>query len=300
MALVLKDRVKETSAVVGTGTATLLGAETGYQSFSVIGNGNTCYYTIQNTDSGFEGEWEAGIGTYSTGATGATQAAGPTTGSWVTNGSLVGSNVTWYSASDTGYTAGDYVLLFDQTAGSSFFYYGQITLIQFAGGFGYAFHADLISDGGTPNGDPSSSWLMQESTGTTLNRTAVLSSSNSGSLVTFSAGTKTVFVTYPAEKAVALNTTTTGLNVGEIPFTDADGYIDADDAFQYSPTLNQAKAPVFYSINGISVYSTVISYNYTLPENTFAVSYSPLATANGVSVTVPSGQSWTIAVNPYA
>ena len=59
MALVLKDRVKETTTVVGTGTATLLGAVTGFQSFSAIGNGNTCYYTIAGTS-----EWEVGIGTY--------------------------------------------------------------------------------------------------------------------------------------------------------------------------------------------------------------------------------------------
>jgi hypothetical protein len=61
MALILKDRVKETTAVTSTGTATLLGASVGYQSFSVIGNGNTCYYTIaaQTTN-----EWEVGIGTY--------------------------------------------------------------------------------------------------------------------------------------------------------------------------------------------------------------------------------------------
>jgi hypothetical protein len=95
--------------------------------------------------------------------------------------------------------------LFDQTAGSSFFYYGQITLIQFAGGFGWAFSADIISSGGTPNGDPSSSWNMQESTGTTLARTTVLSNSagTQPSALSFSAGTKDVFVTYPAEYAVA-------------------------------------------------------------------------------------------------
>jgi hypothetical protein len=46
MALILKDRVKETTTVTSTGTATLLGASVGYQSFSAIGNGNTCYYTI--------------------------------------------------------------------------------------------------------------------------------------------------------------------------------------------------------------------------------------------------------------
>ena len=61
MALILKDRVKETTAVTSTGTATLLGAVAGYQSFSVIGNGNTCYYTIA-AQAGTE--WEVGIGTY--------------------------------------------------------------------------------------------------------------------------------------------------------------------------------------------------------------------------------------------
>ena len=101
MALVLADRVKESSVTTGTGTFTLDGAVTGYQTFSsAIGNGNTCYYTIASQTLN---EWEVGIG----------------------------------------------------TVGAS-----------------------------------------------TLARTTVLSSSNAGSLVTFSAGTKDVFVTYPAEKSV--------------------------------------------------------------------------------------------------
>lgn len=99
MAFVLADRVKETTTTTGTGTVTLLGASTGYQSFSAIGNGNTTYYTIAGQTTS---EWEVGIGTYT-------------------------------------------------------------------------------------------------SAGTTLARTTVIASSNSGSLVNFSAGTKDVFVTYPAE-----------------------------------------------------------------------------------------------------
>ena len=102
MALVLADRVRDTTTTTGTGTVTLSGtAPTGYQTFgATIGNGNTTYYTI-NAGS----QWEVGIGTYS-------------------------------------------------------------------------------------------------STGPTLARTTVLASSNSGSLVDFSTGTKDVFVTYPAEKSV--------------------------------------------------------------------------------------------------
>jgi hypothetical protein len=98
MALVLADRVQETTTTTGTGTVTLAGAVAGFQSFSVIGNGNTTYYTIVDSSTG---DWEVGLGTYT-------------------------------------------------------------------------------------------------SSGTTLSRTTVLSSSNSGSLVNFAAGTKTVFVTYPA------------------------------------------------------------------------------------------------------
>ena len=105
MALVLADRVQETTTTTGTGSVTLGGAVLGYQSFAVVGNGNTTFYTIADQGGA---NWEVGIGTYST-------------------------------------------------------------------------------------------------TGPTLARTTVLASSNSGSLVNFTAGTKTVFVTYPSEKSVNLD-----------------------------------------------------------------------------------------------
>ncbi len=61
MALVLDDRVKETSTTTGTGTLNLSGAVSGFQTFVAgVGDGNTTYYAIVNRD---EDEWETGVGT---------------------------------------------------------------------------------------------------------------------------------------------------------------------------------------------------------------------------------------------
>jgi hypothetical protein len=121
MALVLKDRVRETSTTIGTGTITLAGAVSGFQSFSNIGNGNTTYYTIAGG-----AEWEVGLGTYT-------------------------------------------------------------------------------------------------SSGNTLSRDTVLSSSNSNNLVNFSAGTKEVFVTYPANKSIYQNASSIA-NITSLDVTTALGY----------------------------------------------------------------------------
>ncbi len=62
MALIYADRVQETTATTGTGTISLLGAATQFQSFSAgIGNANTCDYCIL---SGNGTDWETGNGTY--------------------------------------------------------------------------------------------------------------------------------------------------------------------------------------------------------------------------------------------
>jgi len=101
MALLVKDRIKETTSTTGTGTLTLAGAVAGYQAFSVLGNGATTYYALTDANGT---AWEVGLGTYTT-------------------------------------------------------------------------------------------------SGTTLARTTVLDSSNSGSKITLTSGTHDVFVTYPADKA---------------------------------------------------------------------------------------------------
>jgi hypothetical protein len=60
MALVLKDRVKETTTSTGTGSVVLAGAVTGFQSFfSALADGDTTYYTIEDGT-----DWETGLGTW--------------------------------------------------------------------------------------------------------------------------------------------------------------------------------------------------------------------------------------------
>jgi hypothetical protein len=134
MALVVKDRVQETSTTTGTGTFTLAGAVSGFQSFSAIGNGNTTYYAIV-----LGSEWEVGLGTYT-------------------------------------------------------------------------------------------------SSGTTLSRDTILESSNGGTAVNFSAGTKNVFVTYPAEKGL---------------YTDASGNAIALGTPASATLTNATGLPIATGVSGL-------------------------------------------------
>ena len=61
MALVINDRVKETSTTIGTGAIALGTVSTGFITFATgIGNNNTTYYAIHNQGTA---EWEVGLGT---------------------------------------------------------------------------------------------------------------------------------------------------------------------------------------------------------------------------------------------
>jgi len=163
MPFVLADRVQQTGTANTTVSFTLSGSVTGFQSFAVIGNTNTTYYSAFDAS----GNWEVGFGTYST-------------------------------------------------------------------------------------------------TGPTLTRTTIISSSNSGSAVTFS-GTVNVFVTYPSARSVNLDQST-----------------------------STAFAPQFAASNGLFINNRTIATSYTVPTGYSASSTGPITLGSGVSITVPSGSKWVV------
>jgi hypothetical protein len=203
MALILKDRVKETTTTVSTGPVTLLGAADGYQSFASIGDGNTTYYTIT---AQIGTEWEVGIGTYT-------------------------------------------------------------------------------------------------SSGTTLSRDTVLSSSNGGSLVNFSAGTKDVFVTQPSGKAVYTDATNIVNTSGNATTTVTFTQVNTTNLVANTVTLTAGTITTNASnatditnktyVDGL--FSTGISYHEPVlvesPTALVAVYNQPNGAGNGVGATLTNSGS---------
>jgi len=211
MALIVKDRVQETTTTTGTGTLTLNGAVVGFQSFSVIGNGNTTYYAIV-----YGSDFEIGIGTYT-------------------------------------------------------------------------------------------------SSGTTLSRDTILSSSNNNNAVNFGAGTKNVFVTYPASKSINLDSSN-NLNLTGVPIVSSSNgnitltpngtgsvVLDGLSYPQSDGTINQ-----ILKTNGSGVLSFANEGNITVNGNYFSnyneITVDCTTTVNSSQnaflygpITVNSGFTWTIA-----
>ena len=194
MALVVKDRVKETTTTTGTGAVTLAGAETNYIAFSAaLSDGDTTYYAIvDDTNS----DWEVGLGTYA-------------------------------------------------------------------------------------------------SAGNTLTRTTILASSNAGSAVNLGAGTKSVFVTYPADKSVYLdgggvisNFASTGIddNATSTAIT-----IDSSGTVQFQNAIEEQQ----YSLTGtvIDPSNGTIQYKTLSANTTFTES---LADGEYVTLMIDDGSAYTV------
>lgn len=115
MALVIADRVKETTTTAGTGTVALAGAVAGFQSFAVIGNNNHTYYTIvDNTNN----TWEVGIGTYTASGTTLsrdTVLASSNSNNLVPFAGVVKDVFVTYPAERSGYTIGNQTIVTNNT-----------------------------------------------------------------------------------------------------------------------------------------------------------------------------------------
>ena len=120
MAIVLKDRVKETAAAPGTGTITLGGATAGFQAFSAIGNGNVTYFAIVDPTSG---AWEVNYGTYTSSGTTLTRNATPL------SSSNAGALVNFTSSVDVFCTYPSEKAIYEEVSGNVLIDGGPITVI---------------------------------------------------------------------------------------------------------------------------------------------------------------------------
>jgi hypothetical protein len=174
MALVVADRVKETTTTTGTGAITLAGAEANFIAFSsALSDGDTTYYAIiDNVNQAYE----VGLGTYT-------------------------------------------------------------------------------------------------ASGNTLARTTVLASSNGGSAVNFSAGSKDVFINYPADKSV---------------------YLDGSNQLVINSTAVTATAAELNYVDGVtSAIQTQIDSKNALPilkgaNYTASAGEFVIATAGSITITLPA------------
>src|SRR6056300_838804 len=186
MALVVNDRVKETSTTTGTGTLNLDGAALGFETFvSGIGNANTTYYSIVNEN----GEFEVGLGT--------------------------------------------------------------------------------VTDAATD----------------TLSRDTILSSSNSDAAVNFSAGTKDVFCTLPASKAVILDSS------GNIVANNGSNLTALNASNVASGTLSSDRLPTVPTTKGGTGLTAIGSANQVLAVNSggTALEYQTPTTGDITGVTAGNG-----------
>jgi hypothetical protein len=120
MAIVLKDRVKQTASAPGTGTITLSGSVTGFQAFSAIGNGNVTYFAIVDPVSG---AWEVNYGTYTSSGTTLSRNATPL------SSSAAGALVNFTGAVDVFCTYPSSKAIYEETTGNVLIDGGPITVV---------------------------------------------------------------------------------------------------------------------------------------------------------------------------
>ena len=267
MALIVKDRVQETTTTTGTVTVTLAGAKAGFQSFAAIGNLNTTYYAIKSGNN-----YEVGLGTYT--ASGTTLSRDT-----VLESSAGGSKITLAGTSDVfcTYPAEKAVVLdsSDNISGSNVVVEANIT--------NNAVTTDKINNDAVTvaklNLISTSSVPSLEAKGTSGDTDGYIQLNCSEN----SHGIKLKSPPHSAGASYTLTFPTTDGGTNEFLQTNGSG------------VLTWAEAGGGAEAGGV-IYenTTTVSSDYTLTTGANGMSVGPITLGASVTVTVPSGQRWVV------
>ena len=299
MALILADRVKETSTTTGNGVFTLAGAATGFQSFAIVGNGNTTFYCIAGQGTS---EWEVGIGTYASAGTTLTR-------------TTVLSNSSATQPSALSFAAGtkDVFVTYPSEKSVNLDASGNATAlgtpVAFTGtnitGTATAFTASNVTTNANLTGEATSSG----SNAVTLTNSAVI-----GKVITgYVSGAGAVAATDTLLQAIqklngntaaivggpALsNDTTTATNVYPVFAAATTGtpttIYTSNSKLLYKPSTGELAVTAPIAANGLVLNATTVATSYTIASGFNACSVGPVTVSGGVVVTITSGQRWLV------
>jgi hypothetical protein len=274
MALVIADRVRETTASTGTGTVTLGGPYSGFQAFSVLGNGNTTYYAIIDPTAG---SWEVGIGTYTT--------SGNTLSRDIVLSSSNSDNLVNFGAGvkDAICTQPAERAVYLDTATNATI--PNITTGALTASSDSAFTSTgalTISKGDTAARPTPTTGMLRYNT-TTGEFEGYSGSSPSWKSVGGSAISNDTSTATDLFPLFASATTGTAQNI----FTSNAQYL-------FKPSTGELSVKAPRASNGIVVNSATITSNYTIAVGDNGMSAGPVTVNSGITVTVSSGSVWAV------
>jgi len=305
MALVLADRVQQTGTANTTVSFSLTGSVTGFQSFTVIGNGNTTYYSA--TDA--TGNWEVGIGTYATGGTltRTTILASSNSGSAVTFSGTVNVFVTYPSEKSVNQDANNLVAIPYNGSSSTI---GSLNVGGSTGTADTGYIATFVGNASTY----AYTFTQNTNSGNTAYASHTVGNNaygTTGAYIDMGVNSTTYNATaagYPINSLSLPNTTFIESTNGDIAIGSwganaihfvVNGTTTTQDALTISSAGNVTTPNVLtgaevVASNGLMVNSNTVSASYSIPSGSSAMSTGPMTVASGVSVTLPSGSRWVV------
>jgi len=305
MALVLADRVQQTGTANTTVSFSLTGSVVGFQSFTVIGNGNTTYYSATDPS----GNWEVGIGTYATGGTltRTTILASSNSGSAVTFSGTVNVFVTYPSEKSVNQDANNLVAIPYNGASSTI---GSLNVGGSTGIADTGYIATFVGNASTY----AYTFTQNTNSGNTAYASHTVGNNaygSTGAYIDVGVNSTTYNATaagYPINSLSLPNTTFIESTNGDIAIGSwganavhfvVNGTTTTQDALTISSAGNVTTPNVLtgaevVASNGLMVNSNTVSASYSIPSGSSATSAGPMTVASGVSVTISSGSRWVV------